>query len=143
MDELLDRVREIVAQVTTAARWVLGFSLLAGALVLAAALTASAAERRQEAALLRTLGARRGQLVLSALCEFALLGLISGATALFGAAAAGAWLAGSVFRIHAFVEPWGALVSAAVIAAAVVTGLGLTGTRRVLRTSPLLILRRA
>ncbi|HET6913450.1 MAG TPA: FtsX-like permease family protein [Rhodanobacteraceae bacterium] len=143
VDELLDRVREIVAQVTGAARWVLGFSLLAGALVLAAALTASAAERRQEAALLRTLGARRGQLLLSALCEFALLGLISGATALFGAAAAGAWLAGTVFRIHAFVEPWGALASAAVIAAAVVTALGLTGTRQVLRTSPLLILRRA
>jgi putative ABC transport system permease protein len=143
VDELLDRVREIVSQVTTAARWVLAFSLLAGALVLAAALTASAAERRQEAALLRTLGARRGQLLLSALCEFALLGLIAGATALFGAAAAGAWLAASVFRIHAFVEPWGALVSAAVIAAAVVTVLGLAGTRQVLRTSPLLILRRA
>jgi putative ABC transport system permease protein len=143
VDELLDRVREIVAQVTGAARWVLGFSLLAGALVLAAALTASAAERRQEAALLRTLGARRGQLVLSALCEFALLGLIAGATALFGAAAGGAWLATSVFRIHDFVEPWGALAIAAVVAAAVVTALGLTGTRRVLRTSPLLILRRA
>ena len=143
VDELLDRVREIVAQVTTAARWVLGFSLLAGALVLAAALTASAAERRQEAALLRTLGARRGQLLLSALCEFALLGLLSGATALFGAAAAGAWLATSVFRISTFDEPWGALVSAAAMAAAVVTVLGLTGTRRVLRTSPLLILRKA
>lgn len=143
VDELLDRVREIVAQVTGAARWVLGFSLLAGALVLAAALTASATERRQEAALLRTLGARRGQLVLSAVCEFALLGLISGATALFGAAAAGAWLAGSVFRIHEFVEPWGVLVGAAMIAAAVVTALGLTGTRQVLRTSPLLILRKA
>jgi putative ABC transport system permease protein len=143
VDELLDRVREIVAQVTGAARWVLGFSLLAGALVLAAALTASAAERRQEAALLRTLGASRGQLVLGALCEFALLGIISGATALFGAAAAGAWLAGSVFRIHEFAEPWGALVIAAVVAAATVTALGLTGTRRVLHTSPLLILRRA
>jgi putative ABC transport system permease protein len=64
-------------------------------------------------------------------------------TALCGAAAAGAWLASSVFRIHDFVEPWGALVGAAVIAAAIVTALGLTGTRRVLRTSPLLILRRA
>jgi len=143
VDELLDRVREIVAQVTGAARWVLGFSLLAGALVLAAALTSSAAERRQEAALLRTLGARRSQLLLSALCEFALLGLIASATALLGAAAAGAWLASGVFRMHEFIEPWGSLVIAAMIAAAIVTALGLTGTRRVLRTSPLLILRRA
>lgn len=143
VDELLDRVREIVRQVTGAARWVLGFSLLAGALVLAAALTASAAERRQEAALLRTLGARRGQLLLAALCEFALLGLIAGTTALFASAAAGAWLASSVFRIHDFNEPWGALILGAVIAAAIVAVLGLSGTRRIVRTSPLLILRKA
>ncbi|EQD40481.1 ABC transporter permease, partial [mine drainage metagenome] len=59
VDSLLARLRGIVAQVGAALRWVLGFSLLAGALVLVAALTASARERRHEAALLRTLGADR------------------------------------------------------------------------------------
>ncbi|MEY2160858.1 ABC transporter permease [Rhodanobacter sp. FW106-PBR-LB-2-11] len=73
VDSLLDRVREIVDRVGNAVRWILGFSLLAGALVLAAALAASAAERRHEAALLRTLGARRAQLRVAAACEFALL----------------------------------------------------------------------
>ncbi|MEO6968877.1 MAG: FtsX-like permease family protein [Rhodanobacteraceae bacterium] len=143
VDDLLDRVRDIVARVTDAARWVLGFSLLAGALVLAAALTASAAERRHEAALLRTLGARRGQLLAATLCEFALLGAIAGFTALFGAAVAGAWLAKTVFRMHDFALPWNGLIAAAVLAALIVTVLGLAGTRRILKVSPLLILRRA
>lgn len=142
VDDLLDRVRDIVARVTDAARWVLGFSLLAGALVLAAALTASAAERRHEGALLRTLGARRGQLLAATLCEFALLGAIAGFTALFGAAVAGAWLAKTVFRMHDFALPWNGLVAAAVLASLIVTVLGLAGTRRVLNVSPLLILRR-
>ena len=142
VDELLDRARQVVGQVTAAARWVLVFSLLAGALVLAAALTMSVAERRHEAALLRTLGARRSQLRLAALCEFGLLGAISGLTALLAAAAGGAWLAHSVFRIRAFAPPWTPLIVAAVLAALVVAALGLAGTRRVLRTSPLLLLRR-
>lgn len=142
VDALLDRARQIVGQVTAAARWVLAFSLLAGALVLAAALTMSAAERRHEAALLRTLGARRAQLRLAALCEFGLLGAISGLTALLASAIGGAWLARAVFRIQAFAPPWTPLIVAAVIAGAVVTALGLVGTRKVLHTSPLLLLRR-
>ena len=143
VDALLDRARQIVAQVTAAARWVLAFSLLAGALVLAAALTMSAAERRHEAALLRTLGARRGQLRMAALCEFGLLGAISGLAALLASAFAGIWLAHSVFRIRAFEPPWLPLILAAVIATAVVAALGLGGTRKVLRTPPLALLRRA
>jgi len=142
VDALLDRARQIVAQVTAAARWVLAFSLLAGALVLAAALTMSAAERRHEAALLRTLGARRGQLRMAALCEFGLLGAISGLAALLASALGGVWLAHSVFRIHAFAPPWQPLIVTAVIAATTVAALGLGGTRKVLRTSPLQLLRR-
>ncbi len=142
VDDLLDRARQIVGQVTTAARWVLAFSLLAGALVLAAALTMSAAERRHEAALLRTLGARRAQLRMAALCEFGLLGAISGATALLAAAIGGTWLAHSVFRMQAFAPPWPQLAIAAIVAAAVVAALGLVGTRGVLRTPPLQLLRR-
>jgi putative ABC transport system permease protein len=122
-------------------RWVLGFSLLAGALGLAAALATSAAERRHEAALLRTLGARRGQLRLAAACEFALLGLIAGLTAALGAAGAGWWLGRSVFRLDDFVPPLWPLLGAALLAALVVMLLGLAGTRKVTRTAPMRLLR--
>lgn len=141
VDALLDRVREIVDQVGGAVRWVLGFSLLAGALVLAAALATSAAERRHEAALLRTLGARRGQLRLAAACEFALLGLIAGLTAALGAAGAGWWLGRAVFRLDDFVPPLWPLLGAALLAALVVMLLGLAGTRKVIRTAPMRLLR--
>lgn len=141
VDSLLDRVREIVDRVGNAVRWILGFSLLAGALVLAAALAASAAERRHEAALLRTLGARRAQLRVAAACEFALLGLVAGLTAALGAAGAGLWLGQAVFHIENFVPPLWPLVGGAVGAALVVMLLGLVGTRKVSRTPPMRLLR--
>ena len=141
VDALLDRVREIIERVGNAVRWILGFSLLAGALVLIAALASSAAERRHEAALLRTLGARRGQLRVAAACEFALLGLVAGLTAAFGAAGAGLWLGQAVFRIEGFVPPFAPLALAALLAAFVVMLLGLAGTRKVSRTPPMRLLR--
>lgn len=141
VDDLLDRIHQIVDRVSGAVRWVLAFSLLAGALVLAAALSASAAERRHEAALLRTLGARRGQLRIAAACEFALLGLIAGLTATAGAAGAGWWLGRQVFHIEHYVPPLGPLALSALIAAGVVMLLGLAGTRKVTHTSPMRLLR--
>ncbi|WP_426688955.1 ABC transporter permease [Rhodanobacter ginsengiterrae] len=141
VDSLLDRVREIIDRVGNAVRWILGFSLLAGALVLAAALAASAAERRHEAALLRTLGARRAQLRVAAACEFALLGLVAGLTAALGAAGAGLWLGRAVFHVERFVPPLVPLALAALAAAFVVMLLGLAGTRKVSRTPPMRLLR--
>jgi putative ABC transport system permease protein len=141
VDDLLARIRQIVDRVGGAVRWILGFSLLAGALVLAASLAASAAERRHEAALLRTLGARRAQLRVAAACEFALLGLIAGLTAALGSAGAGLWLGRSVFRIDGFVPPAWPLSLGALGCAFVVMLLGLAGTRKVTRTSPMRLLR--
>jgi putative ABC transport system permease protein len=141
VDALLDRVREIVQRVTGAVRWVLGFSLLAGALVLAAALATSGQERRHEAALLRTLGARRGLLRIAAACEFALLGLIAGVTAALGAMVGGWWLGRSVFHIKDFMPQAMPLALAAFAAAIVVMLLGLAGTRKVTHTPPMRLLR--
>lgn len=141
VDALLDRVREIVQRVTGAVRWVLGFSLLAGALVLAAALATSGQERRHEAALLRTLGARRGLLRVAAACEFALLGLIAGLTAALGAMVGGWWLGRSVFHLQGFMPHAGPLALSALLAAIVVMLLGLAGTRKVTHTPPMRLLR--
>ena len=141
VDALLDRVRDIVQRVTGAVRWVLGFSLLAGALVLAAALATSGQERRHEAALLRTLGARRGLLRIAAACEFALLGLIAGITAGCGSMVGGWWLGRSVFHIKDFMPHPLPLALAALAAAIVVMLLGLAGTRKVTHTPPMRLLR--
>ncbi|WP_233841246.1 FtsX-like permease family protein [Dyella sp. 2HG41-7] len=141
VDALLDRVREIVQRVTGAVRWVLGFSLLAGALVLAAALATSGQERRHEAALLRTLGARRNLLRIAAACEFALLGLIAGVTAALGSMVGGWWLGRSVFHLKDFMPHPVPLALSALAAAIVVMLLGLAGTRKVTHTPPMRLLR--
>ena len=141
VDAVISRVRDIVDRVSNAVRWILGFSLLAGGLVLSAALAASAAERRHEAALLRTLGARRAQLRAAAACEFALLGLVAGLTAALGAGITGWCLGHFVFKLEHFVPPLLPLAGYAALAALVVMGFGLAATRKVTRTSPMRLLR--
>ncbi len=142
INDLLDRVRDIIGRVSQAVTSVLGFSLAAGLLVLIAALAASADERRFEAALLRTLGADRRQLTLAVLGEFAVLGALAGVIAALGAGLAGMWLARSIFRVP-FVPPIGELALCAIGATLIVALAGWLGTRRIARTSPLLVLRRA
>ncbi|MCQ4165271.1 ABC transporter permease [Tahibacter harae] len=141
INAILDRVRDIIDQVTSAVMAVLGFSLLAGLLVLVAALNVSAEERRFETALLRTLGARRGQLLATVLGEFALLGLIAGLIAAFGAISAGLSLGRGVFRI-AWSPPLLPFALGVLAAVALVAFAGWLGTRGIARTSPVVVLRK-
>jgi putative ABC transport system permease protein len=143
LNALLDRVRDIIGQVSKAVTAVLGFSLAAGLLVLIAALAASADERRFESALLRTFGADRRQLAAAILGEFALVGLLAGTIAAAGAGLAGLWLAREVFRIASYVPPLPALVLSVLAAGLLIALAGLARTRRIARVSPLLVLRKA
>jgi len=70
-----------------------------------------------------------------------LLGLVAGLTAALGALGAGLWLGNAVFRIENFVPPLWPLIGAAALAAFVVMAIGLFGTRKVVRTSPMALLR--
>jgi putative ABC transport system permease protein len=142
LNALLDRVRDIINHVSSAVTSVLAFSLVSGLLVLIAAVSASADERRFESALVRTLGASRGQLIVAVLAEFATVGALAGIIAACGAGLAGLWLARSVFQIAAYVPPVLALAMTALATIALVTFSGFLGTRRVANASPLLVLRR-
>lgn len=86
VDAVLQQVRRLMDRVNWSLQFIFVFALLAGALVLVAAVQTTRAERRREIAVLRALGARQRQLRLGLLSEFAALGLLSG---LLGAAAAG------------------------------------------------------
>jgi putative ABC transport system permease protein len=142
LNQILDRVRDIIGRVSRAVIWVLGFSLAAGLLVLLAALAATADERRFEAALLRTLGAHASQLSSAVLGEFAALGLVAGGIAAIGSAAIGIALAKRVFHFSDYVPPVASLLAVVAGAAALVALAGWIGTRRVARTSPVAVLRR-
>ena len=98
---LMRQVNDVLDQVIRAVQFVFLFALIAGVLVLYAALLSTQNERLQEAALMRALGASRAQVAQSQRAEFLALGLVAGVLASAGASAIGYALAERVFQI-----PW-------------------------------------
>lgn len=143
VEAILDRLRATLTQIATAVELVLALGLAAGFAVLLAAFAATRGERRREAAILRTIGASRRQLVLAALLEHAMIGLIGGLIAAIAAAAVGTLLARVAFSLPAFAPPW-SLLATALPASMVITVLaGSLALRGVLATPPALSLRNA
>ncbi|MBS7456101.1 ABC transporter permease [Coralloluteibacterium stylophorae] len=140
IDAILSRVREVMQRVAQAVQLVLGFSLAAGVLVLLAALQSTAAERRFESAVLRTLGARKRQLAAAVTVEFATLGGLAALLAVFGAVLTGEILARQAFEM-ALELPWEILLGGAAGGLLLAIAAGRFGTRHVLRTPPARALR--
>jgi len=140
IDAILVRVRQVMEQVGQAVQLVMGFSLLAGALVLLAALQATAGERRYDNAVLRTLGARRRQLLGAILVEFGALGVSAALLAVGAAAAIGVLVARNAFELS-LSPPWPALLLGGLGGIALSLFAGWWGTRRILRVPPALALR--
>ena len=140
LEAVMARVRGIMQRVDQAVEVVFLFTLLAGLMVLYAAIQATQDERLRETALLRAFGAGRARLVGGLLAEFALLGLLAGLLAAFAASAAGWVLAHEVFRLSYTFNPLLWLIGP--VAGALGIGLfGFLGTRRVLNAPPLGTLR--
>lgn len=75
---MIERVTGILSRAALAVQYVFSFTLLAGVLVLIAAVLASRRERFHETAILRTLGASRAYLARSMSREFLMIGLLAG-----------------------------------------------------------------
>jgi putative ABC transport system permease protein len=97
-------------------------------------------QRRQDAVILKTLGATRSRLLTAFVLEYGLLGL---ATAVFALAfgTAGAWYVATRVMELDFAFPPGVALSAVGIALAVTLGLGLAGTWRILSVKPAALLK--
>jgi putative ABC transport system permease protein len=137
VQETLER---LIDRVVLAIRFMALFTLGTGTLVLVGALATSRFQRIREGALLRTLGATRGQLFRIVLSEYLSLGLMAAVVALALAGVAGWALARYVFE-GSFTLPVGpfAGIGAAVVLLTVVVGLA--NSREVLRRPPLEVLR--
>lgn len=139
---IMGQIRQIMERVTLAVEYVFMFTLLAGLLVLYAAIQATLDERIHESAVLRTLGARRGQLLTGLFAEFATLGLLAGLVAACAATLLGYVLATQLFHLPYTFNPW--LWVIGVTGGALGVGLaGLVGTEFILRQPPLQTLRNA
>jgi putative ABC transport system permease protein len=140
VDALLGKVREIMERADQGMRYVFLFTLLAGFTVLLAAIQSTLDERRHESAILRTLGAGRGDVRRGLLAEFLTLGALAGGLAAFAATLLSAWLAAQVFHFQYHGNPWVWLIG--VVGGSLGIGLaGLLGTRKVLRHPPMESLR--
>jgi putative ABC transport system permease protein len=136
------QVQAVLDQVIAAVEFLFVFTLIAGVLVLYAALASSHDARVREAGLLRALGASRRQLSRAQTAEMVCLGGLAGLLAAAGAAAIGWALARYAFEFDYAVAPWVFLLGIAGGAICALAG-GWLGLRNVLKTPPLSTLREA
>jgi len=138
--QVMAQVQKMMDQVARAVQFVFLFTLFAGLAVLYAAIASTQDERLYRTAIMRTLGASRGQLVRANLAEFAVMGALAGVIAAAGANALGALLASKVLNLgygfNGTVWAIGFFCGATGIAIA-----GHLGTRRALNVAPLQALR--
>lgn len=140
VDALITEVRSIMDQVVRTVEFVFGFTIIAGFVVLVAAMQTTHAERTYESALLSSLGASRRQIRSGLIMEFLIIGIIAGFLAAFSASLVELVLTRYVFNMEVIlnITLW---VVAPVLCAGMIIIAGLIGTRHALNTAPITILR--
>jgi putative ABC transport system permease protein len=137
--DVLDRIESVVDQITFVVRFLAGFSILAGLMILASSIASARFRRMREAVVLKTLGATRMRIVRTFSVEFSVLGLLAGSV--------GVVFANILTRVLlrklevAFHIDWPATAIALVGTAVLATGTGWIASNRILGLRPLEVLR--
>lgn len=142
LDRVIEQMHRIINQVSNGIQLVLLLTLMAGSLVLLAAVMSSVDNRKQEAGLLRALGCSRQLILGSVFAEFVVLGISAGIIATLGAEALLFSL--QKFIMHNPVHPhYSYWVLTPLISAIFISGLGVICCRPVVTTPPAVVLRDA
>jgi putative ABC transport system permease protein len=140
VDAILKQIRDIMDRASLAVQYVFLFTLVAGIVVLLAAVQSTRDERRYESAMLRTLGASRATVLQGVAAEFSALGFLSGTLAAVGATGIGWILAKRLFSLEYSLDPW--LWVVGLVCGTILVGLsGTLATRSVVNTPPIVTLR--
>jgi putative ABC transport system permease protein len=140
VDAILKQIRDIMDRASLAVQYVFLFTLVAGVVVLLAAVQSTRDERRYESAMLRTLGASRSTVLQGVAAEFSALGFLSGTLAALGATSVGWILARRLFALQFTLDPWVWVVG--LVCGTILVGVsGTLATRRVVNTPPIVTLR--
>jgi putative ABC transport system permease protein len=136
----LAQIQALMDQAALAIQFVFLFTLLAGLVVLYAAIASTQDERLFQATIMRALGASRVQIRRAHLAEFSLIGAVAGCVAATGATGLAYFVAHRFLQLDYAPDPlvWLAGVVAGALGVAVA---GHFGTRRVLDAAPLQLLR--
>jgi len=137
-DRVLEQMRNIVNQVSDGIQWVLLLTLVAGSMVLFAAVMSSIDSRKQEAGLLRALGCSRQLVLGSVFVEFMIVGLLAGFIAIIGAETL--LLSLQKFSLQPHYMYW---ILSPLISAAFISALGVFCCRPILSSPPAVVLREA
>lgn len=138
--QVMAQVQKMITQVSKAIQFVFLFTLLAGLVVFYAAIASTQDDRIQQAAIMRTLGASRAQLTRAHLAEFAVTGALAGLIGAAGASGLGYVMAVKVLNLGYNFSPL-AWVAGVVCGSLGIAIAGYLGTRHVLATPPMLVLR--
>jgi putative ABC transport system permease protein len=140
LEVILSQVRSVIDKASMAVQYVFLFTLLAGVVVLLAAIQLTRDERRFESAILHTLGAARRKILQGVAVEFLTLGSLAGVLAAVGATLLGWGLATYAFKldytVSALLWPLGLATGALIV--------GVTGTwatRKAVNEPPVAVLR--
>jgi putative ABC transport system permease protein len=140
LEIMLAQVRDIIDKAALAIEYVFAFTLLAGIIVLLAAVQVTRDERRFESAILHTLGASRRQILQAVAAEFIALGGLAGLLAALGASFVGYALARWVFDLSYEINPVLWLIG--LLGGAIVVGVtGTLATRKAVNEPPVRVLR--
>jgi putative ABC transport system permease protein len=142
MSLTINQVQRVLDQVIRAVEFLFGFTLLAGLVVLFAAVTATREERTREFAILRAVGARSQLLRQVQRAELAGVGMLAGVLASLVAIAVGWALAKYVFEFTWTAAAW-VIPASGVLGAVLALAAGWWGLRSVLNTPVVSTLRRA
>jgi len=137
--DVLQRIENVVDQITLVVRLLAGFSILAGLTILASSIASTRFRRMREAVVLKTLGATRMRIVRTFSVEFSVLGLLAGSVGIVFANLLTRILLHRLdvdFRIE-----WGATFVALAGTAVLATATGWIASYRILGLRPLEVLR--
>jgi putative ABC transport system permease protein len=140
VDQVQETLASILGKVSAGVRFLAAACALAGSLVLLGALSTSRHQRTREAALLRTLGARRRQVSGVLLAEYAALGTVAALAGLLLASGAAAWIVESTLGLRFALQP-SSLLGVWLGVSAITVGMGFVLSLPVLRRPPLPVLR--
>jgi putative ABC transport system permease protein len=138
--DILEVIQGVMDRVSLAVRFVAGFAIFGGLVVLASSVAGTRYRRMREMAILKTIGATRGTLMRMLCAEFAVIGsaagLIGGALAAVGSGILIGQLLETTYKFS-----WWPVILAAVITAVLTVVTGCVASYGVLDRKPLDILR--
>lgn len=138
--QILSTVREFIDKITFVIQFIGLFSIITGLIVLAGSAATSRFQRIREAVLLRTLGAKKRQVVKIQVIEYVFLGVMAALTGLSLSVGASALLGYFYFDIK-FIPNFTILAIEVLVLISLVLLIGLLNTRGIHNRPPLQILR--